>query len=184
MNKVIVVAGQEDIPVWINADSACIGDWRSGRTRCGDASVTRRILLIEQPVPPPATRVMIPESGLTTGSPLLMSSFTSTLPNGSVASPLKAPTPKMPLTARQPSPYASVGTTPVERFAHWVPVVAAIGDEPSVVVMVDGNATGDWVASHCTASQHTTRMRVNGTRRMEESPKESLRIIGAIKLAT
>ena len=92
--------------------------------------------LLEQAVPAPATSVMIPEFGLMRCKTPLMSSFTSTLSKGSTTRPLKAPTPKMPFTARQPSPKASVDTTPVGKFGHCVPCVAAIGDVPPIVVMV------------------------------------------------
>jgi hypothetical protein len=39
MNEVIVVAGQQNVSVRIDADSARIGDWRGGRTGCRHATV-------------------------------------------------------------------------------------------------------------------------------------------------
>src|ERR1700690_4186951 len=85
--------------------------------------------LLEQAVPPPATRVMIPEFGLMRCRTPLMSSLTSTFPNGPTTSPQKAPTPKVPVSARHPSPKASVDTTPAGRFGHCVPAVAVIGED-------------------------------------------------------
>ncbi len=110
----------------------------------------------EQAEPRPAATVMIPVEGLITWRTLLMSSPTKTLPKESTSTPARAAAPKMPLTARQPSPNASVDFTPEGRFGHCVPELAVMGASPPMVVMVYGSATGVCAPAFSRDSVHIT----------------------------
>src|ERR1700722_5843233 len=86
-----------------------------------------------------------------------MSSETNKLPNESTCTPPRPAAPKLPLTARHPSPKASFDTTPAARLGHCVPVTDDIGEVPAIVVIVFGSATGAcWASALSNGSAHST----------------------------
>src|SRR5580704_1263864 len=72
------------------------------------------------------------------------SSATKIFPNESTCTPPRAAAPKIPFTARQPSPNASVDTAPVIAFSvgHGVPATGVIGEVPAIVDIVNGIGRG------------------------------------------
>src|SRR5580693_5547487 len=115
----------------------------------------------------------------------LMSSATKIFPNASTCTPPRAAAPKIPFTARQPSPNASVDTAPVIAFSvgHGVPATGVIGEVPAIVDMVSGMGRGVCCAAAVSekiekmAERKNTNLTTGADRGMEASGYEGMRNI-------